>query len=464
MKTRINNIGNYILTFHWGAVFILLPLIMFPTPQTSWVLLLFPISWILNWVYKESPFPITPLNLSILLLILMVLISLWATYDIGVSLPKISGIIFGIWLYFFCVQNVHNFRQFSFVVFLFLGIGLIIALIGFFVMDWSRFSFSFFDHQLLQKFKTQLTEQSIVVHPNELAGSLLWVYPLLLVYTCASFFGNQLLKKEFGLGKTVILRMVLTLQSVFLGSILLLSGSRGAILGLVVSLVIIMVLGALTFIPKKYLKIFTFGIIISFTYIGYYLSNSTFIERDFLIRIYSFILTFLRNGRLEIWAQGIMGVADFPITGMGLNTFRHIYSEFYPLTIFKPGIDIGHTHNEFLQVILDLGFPGGIAFGGINITAVWLLLDAYGLEKQKLLIGTSTPTGYKVSFSNFFNIVTIWGLGGCLLAHQVYGVFDAISLGAKPGGIFWILLSLIVILHSIVSDHSSVKPHSLMKI
>ena len=34
------------------------------------------------------------------------------------------------------------------------------------------------------------------------------------------------------------------------------------------------------------------------------------------------------------------------------------------------------------------------------------------------------------------------GLAGCLLAHAVYGLTDAVALGAKPGVILWILLGL----------------------
>jgi predicted lipid-binding transport protein (Tim44 family) len=39
------------------------------------------------------------------------------------------------------------------------------------------------------------------------------------------------------------------------------------------------------------------------------------------------------------------------------------------------------------------------------------------------------------------------GLGGGLLAHLLYGLTDAVSLGAKPGILFWILLGLITALH-----------------
>jgi hypothetical protein len=44
-----------------------------------------------------------------------------------------------------------------------------------------------------------------------------------------------------------------------------------------------------------------------------------------------------------------------------------------------------------------------------------------------------------------FNVqrLTVLGLGGGLFAHLLYGLTDAIALGAKPGLLFWMLLGLI---------------------
>ncbi len=41
------------------------------------------------------------------------------------------------------------------------------------------------------------------------------------------------------------------------------------------------------------------------------------------------------------------------------------------------------------------------------------------------------------------------GLSGSLLAYWIYGLTDAVSLGAKPGFIFWLLLALITTHHQL---------------
>ena len=56
------------------------------------------------------------------------------------------------------------------------------------------------------------------------------------------------------------------------------------------------------------------------------------------------------------------------------------------------------------------------------------------------------PTSDLRFLSSDFRPLVI-GLGGGLLAHLVYGLTDAVALGAKPGLLFWMLLGLIAALY-----------------
>jgi hypothetical protein len=54
--------------------------------------------------------------------------------------------------------------------------------------------------------------------------------------------------------------------------------------------------------------------------------------------------------------------------------------------------------------------------------------------------------------------IAVLGLGGGLLAHLLWGMTDAMALGARPAFPFWILLGLISGLHQQAQEHrSSVK-------
>ena len=141
------------------------------------------------------------------------------------------------------------------------------------------------------------------------------------------------------------------------------------------------------------------------------------------------------EGRVEIWSRAIYGLQDFPFTGMGMNTFREVVHVLYPLFLIAPDVDIGHAHNEFLQAGLDLGIPGLIAFIALYIGAFWMLADIWKRTRN------SQPLTPNLQRS------TVLGLGGGLSAHLLYGLTDAVALGAKPGVLFWMLLGLIAGLH-----------------
>jgi putative inorganic carbon (HCO3(-)) transporter len=137
-------------------------------------------------------------------------------------------------------------------------------------------------------------------------------------------------------------------------------------------------------------------------------------------------------GRTELWSRALYALQDFPFTGLGMNTFRSIVPRLYPLFLVGPQPDIGHAHNEFLQAGLDLGLPGLIAFVALYLGAFWMLVKVWRAESLDTLL---------------FYHATALGLGGGLLAHLIYGLTDAVALGAKPGLLFWMLLGLISGLH-----------------
>jgi len=107
----------------------------------------------------------------------------------------------------------------------------------------------------------------------------------------------------------------------------------------------------------------------------------------------------------------------------------------YPLFLVAPDVDFGHAHNEFLQAGLDLGIPGLIAFIALYIGAFWMLANVW----------KRSPNPQLATFK--MQRATILGLGGGLAAHLLYGLTDAVALGAKPGVLFWMLLGLIAGLH-----------------
>jgi putative inorganic carbon (HCO3(-)) transporter len=128
------------------------------------------------------------------------------------------------------------------------------------------------------------------------------------------------------------------------------------------------------------------------------------------------------------------------LTGIGMNTFRVLGPARHAQLLGPPTGDTVHAHDNLLQAALDVGIPGLVAY-----TAIWLLAGA-------LLIDT-----YRHAHDQIYRTIA-GGLGAGLIAHFVFGMTDAIPLGAKAGILFWLALALAVGLHRIARSVSP-QPH-----
>jgi putative inorganic carbon (HCO3(-)) transporter len=129
--------------------------------------------------------------------------------------------------------------------------------------------------------------------------------------------------------------------------------------------------------------------------------------------------------RVELWSHGLWAIADHPLTGTGMNIFRRIAGHQLPLYHFDYGQDIGHAHQAYIQVALDLGLPGLIAY-------LALLLGTIGSGWQT----------YRRSSHRITRHVALAAATG-LVIHAIWGFADAIALGARQSFLWWSMLALV---------------------
>ena len=136
------------------------------------------------------------------------------------------------------------------------------------------------------------------------------------------------------------------------------------------------------------------------------------------------------SGRLrmrpELWARGIYLVQAEPVRGVGLGAFRQVTHESFPPDVpdLPPASDVAHSHNVFIQTALDIGLPGLVAYMATLTLAAFMAVRVF----QR---------------GDAFFRAAILGLGGNLVAMHLFGLADAIPLGAKVGILFWMNLGLI---------------------
>ena len=458
--------------WHWILLVLAAPFLLFPSPSRSLALFVVPGLWLLAWLAGREPLPRTPLNAALLLVFFMVLVSLWATYDIVYSLPKISGMVLGIGIFFAVAREAGRPRGQLLSLLAFLGIGLGIAALGVIGTSWASSKITFLE-PILARLPTLiqgLQGAETGLHPNEVAGALIWVLPLMITISAALFFLPRYQHRPaFGAGKNedaraqrkdwrekmrgwrlVGVTILCLAATFFVAAVFLLSQSRGGYVGLALTLPVLILIA----LPPRWRWYSLALLALLAIVLGILLASRGEAVRAWLtgsdLASDPALSLNTLEGRLEIWSRAIYGIQDFPFTGMGMNAFRKVVPVLYPLFLIGPDIDIGHAHNEFLQAALDLGIPGLIAFLALYIGAFWMLVDVWRATRHPPLNTEHCEVPEGGSLVTRFLAL---GLGGGLLAHLLYGLTDAVALGAKPEVLFWMLLGLIAGLRRQAQEH-----------
>jgi hypothetical protein len=180
-RHSIRSICALLDCWYWALLLVATPFLLFPSPSRSIALLVVPALWLVAAFARRDPLPRTPLNLSLLVMFVMVLVSLWATYDIAFSLPKIAGMILAIGIYFAFVRYGKSPRRWGVCLLLFLADGLGLSVLALFGTQWgAKISFLAPIVVHLVPRITGLPGVESGGSANELAGALVWFAPLML--------------------------------------------------------------------------------------------------------------------------------------------------------------------------------------------------------------------------------------------------------------------------------------------
>jgi O-antigen ligase len=133
--------------------------------------------------------------------------------------------------------------------------------------------------------------------------------------------------------------------------------------------------------------------------------------------------------RMEVWQRGVMMVQDFPLTGIGIGTYNTVAHSLYPFFIAAPDEVVAHAHNNLLEVAVDVGIPGFVAYVSLQTAFIVCVARAY------LAVSDTTIRAL------------LAGLLFGMLAHQVFGLTDAFILGTKPGLLMWVYCALAVVVY-----------------
>lgn len=358
-SSALSRVASLADRWHWVLLIVAAPFLLFPSPSNSPALLILPVVWIAGLAAKHEPFPRTPLNLALLALVVMLLVSEWATFDLMISLPKITGLVLGIAVFFAIVRVGKTSHGWWLSFLALLGVGVSFAAFGLIGTQWGAkiAALNFFAERLVLRIKgIPGIEEGL--NPNQLAGALAWVLPVLVVFSGFVLANRQGLMKLYGrrVGMAVVVAAVFSTALVLF--VFVLTESRSAYMGFVFGMYMVIWAVASGRWRRVLLIVPLIGLL-GLAILQWQGALSGIGERLFGGDLTDSSARSLNTlaGRFKLWSRAIYGIQDFPLTGMGLNTFRKVVHVLYPLFTTEPAYDIGHAHSEYLQVALNLGDP-----------------------------------------------------------------------------------------------------------
>ena len=281
---------------------------------------------------EDFKFKYTPMNGWVILFTIVYALSAIFSMSVATSLKIALLVISFILFYFVIVNSIETRKQLDSMITIFVATGFLVALYGIYqyLFVGSFASSSYVDKEMFSDISTRVS--GTFDNPNVMGEYLLFVIPLAMTY----FFNQKgLLKKVIALGANIVMAVSLALTY-----------SRGCYLGLVACVGVFLLL-----VNLKFIILFLAGLLAvpfvlpesilnRFTSIGNTGDSST-------------------SYRISIWKGAIDMIKDYwykPI-GQGTAAFNSVYP-FYSYS----GVGAEHTHNLFLQMIIETGILRSYCF------------------------------------------------------------------------------------------------------
>lgn len=356
----------------------------------------------------------TPANWPMALLALTIPLTLYASAWPEVTQRAVTFLLMEIGLFYATLLWATTERRLRLGALLLVVAGMATALVAPFGVDWIKSAKGFLNFDPIYAAIPRLIDDPI--HPNILAGVLAAGLPLALALVLGRRTKDE--RRMFVIGPS---SFVLRLSSfVVMLVVLILTKSRGAWLGAAAGLTIVSVyhwprlrrpaLAALALVALA-------GLLMGPAQVAQSLAS-----------LAAAPVLGGWNGRLELWSRAIDAIADYPLTGIGMGTFDRVIPLRYPYVVLAGAeLAIPHAHNLFLQVAVDLGLPGLIAFVallGIVLTSALRAARNWAAERDLALQAV--------------------GLAAGLVAVLVHGLLDAATWGSKPAIFIWGIMGLIM--------------------
>ncbi|MCX5699367.1 MAG: O-antigen ligase family protein [Candidatus Omnitrophica bacterium] len=410
------------------VIFVSLCLLIFWLPISKAVVESFTLSAFVFWVLKRvfgyraeslwRMLPKTGLNIALGICILITALSVIFSVDFRLSLRAFFGKeLKFLAIYFMLVEVVNSSQRLKYILTAIIASAMLVTADA--VMQYSR------GVDFLMRYKWDRLTASFST-ANGFAGWLIVIIPL--------FLGLLLAGKAVNRGLKALLMVLIALLSVCL----LATYARGAWLGFIMAIVLMIGYAAKSFSLKvRLLCLFTgVGLIAIFLFLPQPIKSKVTAIGRLNFRSYETInlrvksvLTIEEGGstlfRFKLWKEALRIIRDYNFTGCGLNTYSIVARDYKSFD--RGGI---YPHNSYLQKAAETGLFGLAAFFGILFIFFKIGLRYFNQKKDYLALGL---------------------LSG-ILAFLVHAFFDTHLYSLQLVVLFWYMLGLTIAVIKLETD------------
>jgi putative inorganic carbon (hco3(-)) transporter len=363
-------------------------------------LLTIPFFWLARRITRGAWSVATPLDLPLALWLVMGLVGVAISNNFVLSAQLYAELLGGVALYYGIVNGLISARL-SRGVWLVLALGTGMALFGAVGLRYTEkfLPLPVFGALLPRLDVTRLNPRGFT--PNIVAGAIAPIVPLTWAWVWTQKGWRRIL--------VLVLALIMTAVCVF-------TQSRGALFGILIALVVLVLWRAPRLAWLLPVGAGLLVVLLILTPLGARMSG-LFDDPSSTL-----------NDRAELWQRAIYVMRDFPFTGIGLGTFEPNILRMYPLLEATPGEPQPHAHNIYLQMGVDYGIGGLVAFLGMVTTTL-------GIGVMTIWRLRATPTRW----------LAIGLFAGCV-AFLLHGLLDAVFTSTKVSEGIWMMLAMLMIL------------------
>lgn len=324
VRARLKGVANWIAQHELWLLAVPVTLMLFvgrlPIRIISASLLLIPIPWVCRWAAKGYLTAHTPMDLPIVVLLGMTVVGLYPSVIPSMSMPVLYKMIVEFALFYGLVNRFHSERRIRATVAVLLLAGVGASLLGLVGTRGMAHNFSALlggYGNFLLKLARRLNEAGF--NGNIVGGTLAMIFPL---HVSLILFDSK--GPSAGSGRS-LLKLLLGLSLPLVGGTLLLTQSRGAIVGVVLALLVVGIWRSRWVL--LILPVLLTGILWAVGHFGAQQVAEFFLVTNTTATV---------AGRSELWQRAIYMMQDFPYTGIGLGTFSRVAPVLYPFFSHRP--------------------------------------------------------------------------------------------------------------------------------